>query len=64
LINGRHLKKRKQNSAVKSVFDSPQLFGSFNVQDGWIAFFPKKKLWITLQNTPAVHASFLMLQKL
>ena len=29
-------------SPLKSVFDSPQLSGSFNVQDGGIALFPKK----------------------
>ena len=53
--HGRHLKKQKTNSPLKSVFDSPQLSGSFNVQDDWIALLPKKKkLWIALQNTPAL----------
>ena len=28
---------------LKSVFDSPQISGSFNVQDGEIALFPEKK---------------------
>ena len=41
--HGRHLKKQKTNSPLKSVFDSPQLSGSFNVQDDWIALLPKKK---------------------
>ena len=57
--------KSKKSSPLKSVFDSPQLSGSSNVQDGGIASFPeKKKLWIALQNTPVLRASLLMLQEL
>ena len=31
------------SSPLNSVFDLPQLSGSFNVQDGGIALFPEKK---------------------
>ena len=34
--------KSKKSSPLKSVCDSPQLSGSFNVQDAGIALFPKK----------------------
>ena len=43
-------------SPLKSVFDSPQLSGSFNVQDGGIALFPGK-IMIALQDTPALQAT-------
>ena len=31
------------SSPLKSVFDSAQISGSFNVQDGGMALFPEKK---------------------
>ena len=34
------------SSPLNSVFDLPQLSGSFNVQDGGIALFPEKKTWL------------------
>ena len=42
-------------STLKSVFDSPQLSDSFNIQDGGIALSPQKS-WIRLQNTPTLQA--------
>ena len=44
------------SSPLNSVFDLPQLSGSFNVQDGGIALFPEKNM-IALQNTPALQAT-------
>ena len=43
-------------SPLKSVFDTPQLSGSFNVQDGGIALFPEK-IMIALQDKPALQAT-------
>ena len=34
------------SSPLNSVFDLPQLSGSFNVQDGGVALFPEKKTWL------------------
>ena len=46
------------DALLKSVFDSsPQISGSFDVQDGGIAFFPEKKIRIALQNPPALQAT-------
>ena len=46
-------------SPLISVFDSSQLSGSINVQDGGETSFLKKKKesWIALQNTPALQAT-------
>jgi len=44
-------------SPLISVFDSSQLSGSINVQDGGKTSFLKKKSWIALQNTPALQAT-------
>ena len=44
------------SSPLNSVFDLPQLSGSFNVQDGGIALLPEKNM-IALQNTPALQAT-------
>ena len=44
-------------SPLKSVFDSSQLSGSINVQDGGTTLFLKNNSWIALQNTPALQAS-------
>ena len=43
-------------SPLKSVFDSSQLSGSINVQDGGTTLFLKNNSWIALQNTPALQA--------
>ena len=42
----------------KSVFDSSQLSGSINVQDGGLTSFSIKKSGIALQNTPALQANY------
>ena len=44
-------------SLLISAFDSSQLSGSINLQDGGKASFLKKKSWIALQNTPALQAT-------
>ena len=45
-------------SPLISVFDSSQLSGSINVQDGGkTSFLKKKESWIALQNTPALQAT-------
>ena len=45
-------------SPLITVFDSSQLSGSINVQDGGkTSFLEKKKSWIALQNTPALQAT-------
>ena len=45
-------------SPLISVFESSQLSGSINVQDGGkTSFLKKKESWIALQNTPALQAT-------